>query len=389
MTTENEILSTLRDRLSTLAESSPSTITQRQRAMHIEHLEDLPLEFGSRGMQAVIDVLSAMRAGAGNLSVKFDGKPAIVVGRNNNSEFILTDKSAFASKSYNGLATTAQELEGIMRRRNGERDNLVNMYNRIWEPLSQVVPKDFCGYIQGDLLWSEKPKLVDEKWVFKPNTVDYSVDAKSEMGKLIAQSQVGVVFHTTIDQTGATTPLTDQPFHSTASVVVMHSGFDNTPKLNINQSDIDSLNKFINQWQGAIDKLLSPEILRELKIVDFPKTFKKYVNFQVKTTVDNVNGYYKWLTTENLHENKIRRMIAHVQANEKALHALMTFCISVRKIKSKLIHDLNQIEYPIQASIGSVDNHQEGFVYSYGEILVKLVDRLTFSRSNFLNNGNI
>lgn len=388
MTTENEILATLRDQLNVITEA-PAVFVQKNRAMHIEHLEDLPLEFGSRGMQLVTDTLRAMRAGIGDLSVKFDGKPAIVVGRDTDGAFVLTDKSAFAAKSYNGLAKSAQELEGIMRRRSGERDELVAMYNRIWEPLSQTVPKDFRGFVQGDLLWTTKPELKDGAWVFTPNTVNYSVEADSGLGKLVGVSTVGVVFHTVIDKNSATTPLVDQPFLSTDSVVVLHSGFSAFPKLNITETDIESLEKFANTWRIAIDNLLSPMVLRDLKIVDFPKTFKKYVNFQVKTTVDDVLGYYKWLETENLHENKKRKMIAHAQANELALNALMKFCITVRSIKNKLIADLNQIEYPIHASVGAIDNHQEGFVYANNNVLVKLVDRLTFSRSNFLNNGNL
>ena len=50
-------------------------------------------------------------------TIKWDGKPAVIFGRNERGEFILTDKSGFLAKGYDGMAKSPQDIERIMNMR--------------------------------------------------------------------------------------------------------------------------------------------------------------------------------------------------------------------------------------------------------------------------------
>ena len=62
----------------------------------IDHAEDIIFWEGSKGAIRALESLKQMEQGGHtNVTVKWDGSPALVFGRNENGEFILTDKSGF------------------------------------------------------------------------------------------------------------------------------------------------------------------------------------------------------------------------------------------------------------------------------------------------------
>ena len=66
----------------------------REMEARIQHAEDLIFYQGSKGALRAIDALRSM-AGDDHKSVtlKWDGAPAVVFGRNEDGEFVFTDKS--------------------------------------------------------------------------------------------------------------------------------------------------------------------------------------------------------------------------------------------------------------------------------------------------------
>ena len=64
----------------------------------IDHAEDIIFDEGSRGAIRALEALKQMEQGGHkNVTVKWDGSPALVFGRNEAGEFILTDKSGFVN----------------------------------------------------------------------------------------------------------------------------------------------------------------------------------------------------------------------------------------------------------------------------------------------------
>jgi len=94
--------------------------------VRIEHPEDMIFDLGSRGLTQALTGIKAAAQEPGATTVKWDGKPAIIFGRKPTGEFVLTDKSGFLAKGYDGLATSPEMIQQIMSQRGGERSELIN-----------------------------------------------------------------------------------------------------------------------------------------------------------------------------------------------------------------------------------------------------------------------
>ena len=86
----------------------------------IQHAEDIIFVEGSKGAMRVIQALIGLeKQGHKATTVKWDGKPAVIFGRNTNGDFVLTDKSGFSAKGYDGKPTSADDLENMLGQRSG------------------------------------------------------------------------------------------------------------------------------------------------------------------------------------------------------------------------------------------------------------------------------
>ncbi|SVD51130.1 uncharacterized protein METZ01_LOCUS403984, partial [marine metagenome] len=137
--TEYDFISRMRDRI---VNQGMQVIVE---AARIEHPEDLIFAEGSRGALRAISMLRNLPKTAENITIKWDGKPAIIFGRNEKGEFVLTDKSGFLAKGYQGKARSSQELAKIMKARGGDRKDLIGMYKKLWAPLEAQTPQDLRG----------------------------------------------------------------------------------------------------------------------------------------------------------------------------------------------------------------------------------------------------
>ena len=148
----------------------------------IQHLEDLIIWDGSVGGQKAIAKLHQVETSPKSISIKWDGSPAVIFGRNENGEFVLTDKSGFGAKGYNGRVTSADALGDMFNNRKmrdpspekvADKEAFVNNMKTIWDKVESVIPADFRGYLHGDLLWFSTPQSKDGRLIFKPNTTTY------------------------------------------------------------------------------------------------------------------------------------------------------------------------------------------------------------------------
>ncbi|SVE08032.1 uncharacterized protein METZ01_LOCUS460886, partial [marine metagenome] len=91
----------------------------------IQHLEDLILGLdgpsGSAGGKKAITALHQIEQQPNSVTIKWDGSPAVIFGRNEKGEFVLTDKSGFGAKGYNGRVTNADALANMLLSRGTEK----------------------------------------------------------------------------------------------------------------------------------------------------------------------------------------------------------------------------------------------------------------------------
>ena len=387
--TDSYFLAKLRDRIvncgmQPLIESHVLT-----EGVRIEHPEDLILDLGAQGATQALNALAQLGKESTGLSIKWDGKPAVIFGRDDQG-FILTDKSGFIAKGYNGLARSPADIEQIMSLRSGDRSELVAMYKKIWPYLRSALPQNFRGFIQGDLLWSSTPELVNGEYVFTPNTVTYRVSEDSPLGKRIGQSEVGVVVHTYYQQPGGTpVPWADTKSLTQANgIVLLTPNFTQPPVVAAEMIRLNKLQQYVNVNRVAIDAMLNPAALREQKITDLPAAIKKYINSRVRAgSFDNLaTGFLPWLQAQNVSAGKLERSTQHIAENKKGFAAIFVIFVGITALKQQIIRQLDSAEEDVRAEINGERGH-EGYVYATGETPIKLVNRMSFSRQNFNKNN--
>ena len=90
-------------------------ITEAMTDARIQHAEDIVFFEGSKGAIRVLDALKKLEQGGHkDVTIKWDGSPAIIFGRNDNGDFILTDKGGFVAKGYDGKAKSGDEVAQML-----------------------------------------------------------------------------------------------------------------------------------------------------------------------------------------------------------------------------------------------------------------------------------
>jgi hypothetical protein len=350
----------------------------------IEHLEDLIFERGTRGVREAMDIImQAAENTKKTTTVKWDGKPAIIWGRKPTGEFVLTDKSGFGAKGYDGLATSPEQIAKIMNMRGGERGGLISIYLKLFPMLRAATPENFKGYIQGDLLYTDTPPEVAGAYVFKPNFVEYKIPAASKLGERIGSSEVGIAAHTRY----ATPDAVAEPIHnvnleSVPGLLVIEPTVNDIKNVVPNAKLIKQLKQVVNQHASAIDGLFNPAELRAAQLSDLPQLCKRYINSRIMSNYDNLlPGFGEWLKT-NVTPRKFANIVEYLQSprsNMDGITAAFTAFLLLHDIKTDMLEQLDR-QQP----------GQEGWVLATDAGRAKLVNRFGFSAGNrILNNPNL
>ena len=254
----------------------------------IQHLEDLILWDGSQGAKKAIATLHQVEQQPNSVTIKWDGSPAVMFGRNEKGEFVLTDKSGFSAKGYDGKATSSKGLSQMLSNRPGASNpdaekaqnykKFIGQMTSIWDKVESCVPAEFRGYVMGDLLWFTTPQATDGKLVFTPNTTTYSVKVDSDVGKKITDSDVGVVIHMAVGLDGEKSNVDMSQFQQGETYIMPPVMVTKSPGVDI--PAIDELENYLNKNSQAIDKLFA--VPPELKMADFGKILYAYINNSVK-----------------------------------------------------------------------------------------------------------
>ena len=363
------------------------------RAKGIEHLEDLVFRKGSRGVDEALAIIQqAAEAPQKTTSVKWDGKPAVIFGRKPaTGEFVLTDGSGFDAKGYDGLATSPKMMAQIQSTRKGERGDLNQIYADLWPQLEAAVPTNFRGYVKGDLLYYPQQPWEEQagNLVFKPNTVQYRIPAKSALGQKIRNSTTGIAMHTMYaDQGEPKQPLSRVSFNEVPGLLLIEPiyGKGITPQDPAQAKGQAALIKQIKQIRNskgaAIDTLFNPAELRAMQITDLAKLCVDYINFRVKQPDGNFDnllaGFGEWLQTK-VTPKKFGNIVEYLKSpasNTEGLAAAFTLFI--------LLHDL---KLDILRNLDLKDPGHEGWVMATPAGYGKAVNRFDFTARNAAQNN--
>ena len=367
------------------------------RAKGIEHLEDLIFRKGSRGVdEALAIVQHAAEAPAKTTTVKWDGKPAVIFGRKPaTGEFVLTDGSGFEAKGYDGLATSPQMMAQIQSTRKGERGELVQLYADLWPQLESATPTNFRGYVKGDLLYYPQQPWEEQSGnlVFKPNTVQYRIPAKSALGQRIRNSTTGIAMHTMYaDQGEPKQPLSRVSFNEVPGLLLIEPiyGKGITPQDPAQSKGQAALIKQIKQIRNskgaAIDTLFNPGELRAMQITDLAKLCVDYINKRINPDYAGYTGDFSNLigdfgqflqsTVTSKKFNNIVEYLKSPASNTEGLAAAFTLFL--------LLHDLKM---DILRNLDLKDPGHEGWVMATPAGYGKAVHRFDFTARNRAQNN--
>lgn len=345
----------------------------------IEHPEDLVLTNGANGAQLALSILKLAATNPASVSVKPDGRPAIKWGR---------DIGGFAmgDKYMNPLPHSIEDLTRTLAgRKGGGREDLIEMYKRLWPIFEASVPS-IHGYLFGDLMYSQRPAEQNGLYHLKPNTVDYTVPVNGNLGQHIAKSQAGIVVHTFLPMDSTIGQHIDDigkipGIRPIGDLLMISDKLTQVGKISL--PSLNNTTSIMQRYAGAIASFLNPNELAAKKIAGLGPLLKKFVNERVRQRNfdDMANGFIQWLST-NANQNMATNIGQQIQAHPDGYKAMWTLFQSIAMIKDSIVHQLDQAQGEMSASIKGKGGH-EGYIVHSGHGPVKLVDRFKFSAANF------
>ena len=352
---------------------------QGGRAKGIEHLEDYVFRNGSAGIKKALDIVKHTSADTGKTTtVKWDGKPALVFGRDANGTFILTDVSGFTAKGYNGLFTSPKQVTTHLAARDADAEaqgkaatrvqDLSPIYNKLWGMLDAAVPPNYRGFVQGDLLYMNTPPLESGNYVFTPNAIEYKIPANSDIGQRIGASEVGIAMHTKYAEPGAPKePLGNVQFKRVPGLLLLEPVYA--------KENVKPETQLVKQLQGlyrsqgaAIDQLFNPNDLRALQITDLPKLCVDYINSRVGTGFDNLLAQFGPWLQQRVTPKKFKNIVEYLQSPRSNLEGMAAAFTAW-----ELLHD---IKMDILGQLDLQHPGQEGWVMATPGGMAKAVNRL-------------
>ena len=390
----------------------------QEKNTHLEHLEDDIINRGSKGGVNAINFLNSVRnmlagniGGKLNMSVKWDGAPAVFCGTNpENGKFFVGTKSVFNKSPKINYTPT-----DIRRNHGGE------LANKLQVCLRELPKLGLDGIYQGDLLFTRgdlKAVAIDgEKMItFTPNTITYAVPAGSDIARRIARAKLGIVFHT--KYSGKTMSSLTAGFGSIkgqgpSSVFLASAAFtDTSGSATFNKSELSRFDALIRMAEGSLRK--AKPILDEMSKTSMSDQIsvgyrlKTYFNSYIRNSKQGMEkvavmqqgfrDYYESFINAEIDSRKTDKGkekfiqqkkvgLQFIDRNKQALYFAIASHISLGNAKNFLIQKLNQVQsigHFLRTPTGYKVTAPEGFV-AVDRVAgaIKLVDRLEFSRANF------
>jgi len=389
-----------------------------QKNTHMEHAEDDVLNHGVTGARNSINALRAVRdmlAGKStkrvDITVKWDGAPAVFVGIDpSDGKFFVAKKGIFNKNPK--IYKTPSEIDA------DTSGDLAEKLKASLEEFKNLGIKK--GVIQGDLLFTKKDLKTatidgEEYITFHPNTIVYAIPTESELAKEIKAANIGVVWHTMYE--GDTFESMKAVFGK--DILSMINKTSKVWSTDVNYRDLSGKATLTDAETTKITNILSDAgkvfyridakalnmISTNDDLRDRIKTFNNTkvrnqlkitnVKAHVKELIQFINDYYEKEASKKGVKGKAStyakrdEILAYfTPKHQSELEAIFTLMNLLAEAKLMLITKLDQVK-----SIGTFLMTNKGYevtgVEGYvaidhlGGNTVKLVDRMRFSYANF------
>ena len=394
--------------------------------LHMEHIEDEVFNNGVDGaresinfMQSIRDMLSGNAQSKLDLTVKFDGAPAIFVGTDpSDGKFFVGTKGVFNKnpKLIKQLSDIAlYEYKG-------------QLASKMAIAFTELQKLDIENVLQGDMMFTqndlESTEVDGIQYItFQPNTIVYAVPARSALAQKILKAKIGIVFHTTytgtsLEEMGASFGADVSGLGNSDSVWYSSAEYeDKSGTVTFTKQETSVITGFLSNAGKAFRKVKTAELN---SFLDFQNSLpsgvagikiKTYLNSLIRkgTSItgvkDHVSTYVKYVTdyaktktigkvkTEKAKKEKTKQrdqIIGNITQNKSTIQAVMEIYTNITFSKQMIIEKLNTgaKRFPntfVRTDSGYKVVNDEGYVAidTIKGNAVKLVDRLEFSYNNF------
>jgi hypothetical protein len=390
--------------------------------LHLEHIEDEILNHGIGGARGSINFIRSLRdmlAGHSrssiNMTVKWDGAPAIFAGIDpSDGKFFVAKKSVFNKTPL--LYKTQSDISS-------DPKLPASLKPKFSIALREFSKLGITNVLQGDLMFTSsdlESDMIDGQrhTTFQPNTIVYAVPQGTPLDVKIKKAKIGVVWHTSYS--GRSLPEMQASFGAninnlrkspsiwmddatykdvsgkatftqteTASITAVLSGVGTT----FRKIDSAKLNSFLRYQAGFTGKMLGASV-------------KTYINSKVRQQKDlkrsHASGYSAFVADKydkeiaKLKTEKSQKALSDKKeaaiklANEyqELLGNIFEFMSGIVQAKNMIVTKLDSVKGMgtfIRTSNGFKVTNPEGYVAidRVGGNAVKLVDRMEFSFNNF------
>ena len=394
-------------------EKFSSYITE-QKNTHMTHIEDKVIYGGVRGTREAILALRSLRdmlkgTHDGNVSVKWDGAPAIFAGTDpSDGKFFVAKKGIFNKnpKVYKSPADVDADTSG-------------DLADKLKLALRYLPELGIKGVVQGDFLFGPGDVSTDaikgEKYVtFHPNTIVYAVPAGTPSARDVLSSKIGIVWHTTykgstFETMKASYGVNVAKLKKSKNVWSQDAMLRDMTKFTMTEKDTEEVNGYLSQ-AGKIFNKINGTTLRSLEASpELSRLIETYNNSFVRSgtiianTSTHVTGLIKWIEARFQKEADKRKTEKGKSAqyakrdevlkffsnnNKKSLKLMFDLQKMLVLAKLKLINILNRLsktKHFVKTRNGYATTGPEGYVAidKLGGDAVKIIDRMEFSYNNF------
>ena len=383
--------------------------------LHLEHLEDEVLNNGINGTRAAINFLRSLRdmlAGSAkksvNVSVKWDGAPAVFAGINpENDKFFVGTKGVFNKTPK--VNYTDADIDA--------NHSSAGLNAKLKVALKYLPKLGIKDVLQGDMLFTQddfSTETIDgiSYTTFTPNTITYAVPKES--ASKIEKSKMGIVWHTTysgdtLQSMRASFGASVKGLTKTNDVWFTDANYkDTSGTINFNKAETTSITSVLSQAGKTFHKFNSQftkQLMSRQDVVLLIKTFNntkvregqkisntskhsqdliKYVDVKMQKNIDSV----KTQKAKDAKKKVKDDLIGFLSSNKGNLKIIFDMQNLLTDAKNMIIRKLEKAKGVMDTFIRTDNGYRvtpaEGFVAidQMGDA-VKLVNRLEFSQANF------
>jgi len=381
---------------------------------HMTHIEDKVIYGGVNGTRQAIMALRSLRdmlggVKDGNVSVKWDGAPAIFAGTDPNDGRFFVAKKGIFNKNPKVYKTPADV----------DADTSGDLADKLKVALRELPALGIKGVVQGDFLYGPgditTKNIKGQKYVtFHPNTIVYAIPADTDAAREVKSAKIGIVWHTTykgnsFETMRASYGVDVSKFKKSKNVWSQDAMLIDMTKLTMSKSDTEEVNEYLSQ-AGQIFNKISGSTLRQLEQQEeLQSLIEQFGNKYVRKgqvigdTGRHVSMLIRWIRLRYAKEIAKRKTEKGKSTQRDKLNVILNFfsennkkslqmMFDLQKVivlaKLKLINildKLNKVNTFVKTKKGFKTTGHEGYVAidRLGGDAVKIVDRLEFSYNNF------